>query len=246
MAGGAGMHGAFGLRMSQRRVLQQRLRLPVGWRIQRLTDICISRECLHGCSCCDSSMGENVVSPLGSGHAYRAPGQGGQFSETPCFTCRRRRVICDKVLPTCRKCHAAGKQCLGYKKPLTWVRGVASRGKMMGLTFEDVAPKKPKGESRAGIGTSRVSVLGSSEERRGGAPPSRSLALVRRPSGPSWAPSRTPSWLSDVAQTDGDQNILISSGLVPSTEQLNIPPSLVDPVLQGLDQLERYYLSHCA
>ncbi|KAH8598856.1 fungal-specific transcription factor domain-containing protein [Bisporella sp. PMI_857] len=67
-------------------------------------------------------------------------------SETPCWTCRRRRIICDKAIPTCKKCHQAGRQCLGYKKPLVWNKGVASRGKMMGKTFEEVKedPKKQK------------------------------------------------------------------------------------------------------
>ena len=57
-----------------------------------------------------------------------------------CYTCRRRRIICDNGLPTCRKCRDAGKECLGYQKPLVWVKGgVASRGKMMGRSFDDVA-----------------------------------------------------------------------------------------------------------
>jgi hypothetical protein len=56
-----------------------------------------------------------------------------------CYTCRRRRVKCDNTLPFCRKCHHAGIECLGYQKPLVWVKGgVASRGKMMGLSFGDI------------------------------------------------------------------------------------------------------------
>lgn len=46
-----------------------------------------------------------------------------------------------------------GRECLGYQKPLVWVKGVASRGKMMGLTFDDVTESSvvrntdhPKGE----------------------------------------------------------------------------------------------------
>lgn len=65
-------------------------------------------------------------------------------SETPCWTCRRRRVQCDKDLPTCSKCHAAGKECLGYTKPLVWAKGVASRGKMMGQTFAQVQSAREK------------------------------------------------------------------------------------------------------
>lgn len=65
-----------------------------------------------------------------------------------CYTCRRRRIVCDNGLPTCRKCRDAGKECLGYQKPLVWVKGgVASRGRMMGLTFDDVAVDSPHGQS---------------------------------------------------------------------------------------------------
>lgn len=55
-----------------------------------------------------------------------------------CYTCRRRRVKCDNNVPFCQKCQKTGRECLGYQKPLVWVKGVASRGKMMGLTFDDV------------------------------------------------------------------------------------------------------------
>lgn len=57
-------------------------------------------------------------------------------SEVPCWSCRRRRVLCDRTRPTCTKCHQSGRECLGYKKPLVWNKGVASRGKMMGKDFE--------------------------------------------------------------------------------------------------------------
>lgn len=61
-----------------------------------------------------------------------------------CYTCRRRRIVCDNGFPTCRKCQNAGKECLGYQKPLVWVKGgVASRGKMMGLSFDNVACQGP-------------------------------------------------------------------------------------------------------
>lgn len=59
-------------------------------------------------------------------------------SDVPCWTCRRRRVQCDRLLPTCKKCEHLERECLGYKKPLVWNKGVASRGKMMGKDFHDV------------------------------------------------------------------------------------------------------------
>ena len=53
-----------------------------------------------------------------------------------CHNCRRRRWRCDKSLPVCQKCIHSGTDCLGYGKLLIWNNGVASRGKMMGKTFE--------------------------------------------------------------------------------------------------------------
>ncbi|GBF61890.1 acriflavine sensitivity control protein [Trichophyton mentagrophytes] len=53
----------------------------------------------------------------------------------PCHNCRRRRLRCDRSLPSCQKCIKKGEKCLGYGKLLVWNRGVASRGKMMGKSF---------------------------------------------------------------------------------------------------------------
>jgi hypothetical protein len=53
-------------------------------------------------------------------------------SDVPCYTCRRRHVKCDRMLPTCAKCAKKGVPCLGYQKPLRWAEGVAVRGKLKG------------------------------------------------------------------------------------------------------------------
>lgn len=53
-----------------------------------------------------------------------------------CWPCRRRRLKCDGTLPRCRKCDDNGTECT-YAKPLTWVNGVASRGRMMNTTFDE-------------------------------------------------------------------------------------------------------------
>jgi len=63
-------------------------------------------------------------------------------SNIDCYTCRRRRVKCDRQLPLCAKCERTKLECLGYKKPLVWNKGVASRGKMMGKTFPAPATTK--------------------------------------------------------------------------------------------------------
>jgi hypothetical protein len=55
-----------------------------------------------------------------------------------CHNCRRQRLKCDRSLPQCLKCTRRGQECLGYQRLFRWERGVASRGKMAGMTFEEV------------------------------------------------------------------------------------------------------------
>ncbi|CEN61042.1 hypothetical protein ASPCAL07710 [Aspergillus calidoustus] len=65
-------------------------------------------------------------------------------SKTACHTCRRRRLRCDEAKPHCQRCAAEGVECLGYGKMILWVDGVASRGKLMGKTFNTTS-LSPKG-----------------------------------------------------------------------------------------------------
>ena len=51
-----------------------------------------------------------------------------------CFSCRSRAVKCDRKRPYCTQCIDIGKECSGYKTTLTWGVGVASRGKLRGLS----------------------------------------------------------------------------------------------------------------
>lgn len=47
-----------------------------------------------------------------------------------CHTCRRQRLRCDGVRPTCNKCVARGVDCLGYgTQALLWVQPQAQQGK---------------------------------------------------------------------------------------------------------------------
>lgn len=55
-----------------------------------------------------------------------------------CWSCKQRRLKCDGGLPHCLKCWSHGVECLGYKKPLVWVEGVARRGPMKNRTFADI------------------------------------------------------------------------------------------------------------
>ena len=62
----------------------------------------------------------------------RAPASG---ASDDCFTCIRRNEKCDRRRPYCSQCLEIGNECSGYKTQLTWGVGVASRGKLRGLSL---------------------------------------------------------------------------------------------------------------
>lgn len=47
----------------------------------------------------------------------------GTAERSPCWECRRRRLVCDFTRPKCQKCETRGVACPGYdgKKPLKWL-----------------------------------------------------------------------------------------------------------------------------
>lgn len=174
-----------------------------------------------------------------------------------CYTCRRRRIICDNGKPTCRKCRDAGKECLGYQKPLVWVKGgVASRGKMMGRSFDDVkSAGKPNIKSSVEAKPeptsefASISISGSS---------SRSLL----PGGTADVCEDADTWVhgrmgeADLGTGDEDSSfgLSVSEDLdrrmvhVPrgtSAEYVPAPWGLVDPLHKDLNQASRFYLYHC-
>ncbi|OAA68729.1 fungal transcriptional regulatory protein [Niveomyces insectorum RCEF 264] len=68
-----------------------------------------------------------------------------------CFTCSKRNVKCDRRRPYCSQCLEVGNECSGYKTQLTWNVGVASRGKLRGLSLP--IAKAPPVPSGAGTGS---------------------------------------------------------------------------------------------
>ena len=59
-----------------------------------------------------------------------------------CFACQERQTKCDRRRPYCTQCLELGKDCSGYKTKLTWNVGVASRGKLRGLSLPIAKSKK--------------------------------------------------------------------------------------------------------
>jgi hypothetical protein len=95
----------------------------------------------------------------------RAPASG---ASDDCFACVKRNQKCDRRRPYCSQCLEFGKECSGYKTQLTWGVGVASRGKLRGLSLPIAksapAPKSPPTKPRSGSTTSRTSIPRSSAE----------------------------------------------------------------------------------
>lgn len=62
----------------------------------------------------------------------RAPAGG---AADDCFACAKKGIKCDRKRPYCSQCLEVGSECSGYKTQLTWGVGVASRGKLRGLSL---------------------------------------------------------------------------------------------------------------
>jgi len=71
-------------------------------------------------------------SPVPRKRRRRAPATG---AADDCFTCASQSLLCDRRRPYCSQCLDEGKDCSGYKTTLTWGVGVASRGKLRGLSL---------------------------------------------------------------------------------------------------------------
>ena len=177
-----------------------------------------------------------------------------------CYTCRRRRIICDNGQPTCRKCRDAGKECLGYQKPLVWVKGgVASRGKMMGRSFDDPekSPTKPKRQvapanddpAPTGSGFGFFSIT---ESQTPSDADSHSSGTQPSPETEGWT-FETDNTIAGTgvgqAELDSHENhdtaLMHIPRSAPPADYVPTPWGLVDPLLKDLSQFSRYYVHHC-
>ncbi|MCJ1333085.1 hypothetical protein MMC10_009779 [Thelotrema lepadinum] len=91
----------------------------------------------------------------------RAPTTG---AADDCFACQDIHTTCDRRRPYCTQCIERGKTCSGYKTTLTWGVGVASRGKLRGLSLPIAKSKKVNGALKES--PTKTSKDGSSEKQR--------------------------------------------------------------------------------
>ncbi|KAK4640013.1 hypothetical protein QC761_611340 [Podospora bellae-mahoneyi] len=58
------------------------------------------------------------------------PLTGAAAPQKACHNCRRRRLRCDKSVPSCHKCSINGEECLGYGTFFRWANAPAVRGRL--------------------------------------------------------------------------------------------------------------------
>ena len=147
-----------------------------------------------------------------------------------CYTCRRRRIICDNRQPTCQKCENSGKECLGYQKPLVWVNGVASRGKMVGRNMNDVMGKNAHNNAGDNGGLQVYEF----EDQHDGQEYKDMRAL------PTTRPIQPPAVHLEGARVSNHNH-----GVFPASDYAPTPRSLADPLFNDFNWLSRSYMFHC-
>ncbi|KAL5340099.1 fungal-specific transcription factor domain-containing protein [Aspergillus crustosus] len=145
-----------------------------------------------------------------------------------CYTCRRRRIICDNGLPTCRKCRDAGKECLGYQKPLVWVKGgVASRGKMMGRSFGE----SKKTRENTNSNDDEFDHVGATDALSDNAEPLLS--------------TNTQHFPDDKTEHDHSESTPAATrNALVAVNPVRTPWVLVDPLFNDFSRLSRFYINH--
>ncbi|KLU85685.1 acriflavine sensitivity control protein acr-2 [Magnaporthiopsis poae ATCC 64411] len=151
-----------------------------------------------------------------------------------CHNCRRRRLVCDRTLPTCRKCALLGQECLGFGKLILFTGAVATRGRHAGQTSFAPPPQTPGprphlphvGGRNASSSPSASPVAAFSSPSP---PPVSASSLSSRELVPSRYGSSSRSLSPEPRSFDSDGLTL---------------HSLVDPVIQDFDSATKYYLHY--
>jgi hypothetical protein len=171
----------------------------------------------------------------------RRTGAGG--AQDDCFTCQKRSIGCDRKRPYCTPCIEIGKDCSGYKTTLTWGVGVASRGKLRGLSSPVASRKMDGTESGITKGVAKrrkSSLLGAAVESSQTPTPTIPNHALPARSSPHKSETPYPSLSIPIPapQLHGGWNVpgflnhrlLASNQLPPGQLQTTITPRLIPNV----------------
>ena len=157
----------------------------------------------------------------------RAPTTG---AADDCFACQDRQTKCDRRRPYCTPCLDQGKDCSGYKTQLTWGVGVASRGKLRGLSLpipksKRVAQSMDEEDGKKTNGPKKLAKLGITRR----ASDSEDAARLRSPtSAPTTGSTGTPTTYNFVNMDPASSASTTSPSpmLPPPTFEWRAPSSL--------------------
>ena len=146
----------------------------------------------------------------------------------PCYTCRRRRIECDRSRKPCAKCEKAGLECL-KKRPVRWVEGMSIRGKMRGLSVKDA--------SAASIAMAQSRGISSKTK----------CSLIKPSNKQAKAQATTDFSLGGACaqNTSIVQSTKLPTKHHPDSRPYSLVPVLTDPAVSYLDGSARYYLDYC-
>lgn len=139
-----------------------------------------------------------------------------------CRICNRRRIKCDRSLPTCKKCDLKSLSCPGYGLRIQWGQGVASRGKLTGKALPVLEP------ASSSTADADKTLKGSPDPTHSGTTLGDRLTTFESTS--------TPSTSESVSTPDLAPAPLDSTDLEPMPE--NLPSLLQD---QGVQELLQHY-----
>lgn len=162
-----------------------------------------------------------------------------------CFACRDGNTPCDRRRPYCSQCIQIGKTCSGYKTTLTWGVGVASRGKLRGLSLPVAKQQKTNTSNTSRKKELHRAQVSSSKNHQ--APPisspTRPNSFNFVPVDPTLQPQRSDSshqpqyhWPSQPVSLD-PSNYRENSSLEkrhnrgPSLQPISVPPPMVSYTL---------------
>lgn len=172
---------------------------------------------------------QQATQPAGSPRKRRrrAPTTG---AADDCFTCQERQTKCDRRRPYCAQCLDQGKGCSGYKTTLTWNVGVASRGKLRGLSLPIPKSKRAaesidEEQDKKADGPKKLAKLGPTRR----ASDSRDGAHLRSPTGLATIGNTSTSTTYNFVSMDPNSSAGTTSPspmLPPPSFACRAPPSL--------------------
>ncbi|KAF8469483.1 fungal-specific transcription factor domain-containing protein [Kalaharituber pfeilii] len=181
--------------------------------------------------------GPSRSGPIASANNATSQPNGTAEQSTPptdCFACKKRRIACDRGLPTCQKCAKKGIPCPGYQKPkIIWKvhKSVPETRRPPAAVAEVPQSLRATGPS---VSTSRRTTTIRNRSKL----PLRDIGYTFKID----ISAPTPSDRSDLASTDQSSQGSKSKSLSPEANidaNVEVIPRTFDPYVGHIDYLSR-------